>query len=104
MTNVSTTEPPLSAPNTRRRRLQYTLRTLIIVLTVAAAGMSLWATIFRKARRQRQIVGAILREGGVVTYDSESEASDGSWAEQQRSPITSFARRICGEIVTLESN
>ena len=50
----------------RRRWFQYSLRTLLIVMTVCAALFAWWS---HKARQQREAVAAIKAAGGEVQYD-----------------------------------
>ena len=59
-------------PKPRRRRwLQYTLRSLFMVMTLACVGMSWLGIKMRAARRQREAVTAIQKLGGWVRYDYE---------------------------------
>ena len=51
-----------------RRLVQYRLRTLLIVMTILAAGLGWWS---HKARQQRVAVEVIRSAGGLIIYDFE---------------------------------
>lgn len=53
----------------KRCWLQFSLRTLLLVVLLASAGMSWMVVKVQQARRQRQAVEAIRALGGFVTYD-----------------------------------
>ena len=58
----------LVARSAFRRRFQYSLRTLLLVMTLACIGMSLVGTRLQKAWRQKQVVNEIKKLGGLVEY------------------------------------
>jgi hypothetical protein len=58
-----------AAPKSKRCWFQYSLRTLLIVVTLCAVSCSWLAVKLRQARRQRETVAAIEKLGGSVRYD-----------------------------------
>lgn len=58
-------------PRRRRRWLQYSLRTLLVLSALFAVGMSWIAVKLTQARKQRETVEAIKKLGGIVLYDHE---------------------------------
>ncbi len=52
-----------------RRRFQYSLRTLLVVVTLFAIPCSWLAVKIRQAKRQQEAVAAIQKLGGSVIYD-----------------------------------
>lgn len=58
-----------AAPKSKRRWFQYSLWTLLIVITLCAVSCSWLALKLRQARRQRETVAAIEKLGGNVRYD-----------------------------------
>jgi hypothetical protein len=52
----------------RRRWLRFSLRTLLLVVTLVAVALSVWVN---QAERQRRAVAAIRAAGGWVKYDYE---------------------------------
>jgi internalin A len=69
-TDHPTVDQPAPAKS-HRRWYQYSLRTLLIVVTLFALACSWFAVNLGQARRQREAVEAIVRLGGGVTYDYE---------------------------------
>jgi internalin A len=65
------------AAQPKRRWYQYSLRSLLIFVTLCAFACSWFAVKMRQARRQREAVAAIRIAGGKVIYDYEDpEASN----------------------------
>jgi hypothetical protein len=58
----------------RPRWCQFSLRTLLIIVTLSAFACSWLAVHLRRTERQRRAVAAIVELGGTVTYDSVSAA------------------------------
>ncbi|MGO8747380.1 MAG: leucine-rich repeat domain-containing protein [Thermoguttaceae bacterium] len=52
-----------------RRKFQYSLRTLMLVMFMACIGMSWVSVRIQRARQQKEAVEAILEMGGRVWYD-----------------------------------
>ena len=69
---------PESPSRPRRRRwFQYSLRTLLLVVTVAAVLLGIWTG---RARRQKEAVEAIRELGGYVGYSSaDGDAPGPDW-------------------------
>ncbi|MGA2063212.1 MAG: hypothetical protein ABSG67_22300 [Thermoguttaceae bacterium] len=59
-----------------RRWFQYSLRTLMILVTLFALACSWFAVKLGQARRQREAVEGIRKLGGSVTYDYECDSSN----------------------------
>ena len=57
----------------RRRWLQVSLRTLLILVTLLSIGLG-W--FVHRGERQRRAVAAILEMGGSITYDSPAAAAE----------------------------
>jgi hypothetical protein len=66
---------PLSPVKSRRRWLQYSLRTLLVVTTLCAVACSWLGVKLQQARRQREAVEVIVKLGGSVAYDWEYDAN-----------------------------
>src|SRR5687767_3006090 len=62
-----------------RRWLRFSLRTLLVLLTVACVTLGLWV---QRAERQRRAVAAIREMGGSVTYDFQ----EAQWRSLTRTP------------------
>jgi hypothetical protein len=56
----------------RRRWLQYSLRWLLVIVTLSCVGLGL---LVNRAERQRRAVAAIRESGGLVGYDFEEPSS-----------------------------
>ncbi len=72
-------------PKPKRRWLQFSLRTLMIVVTVFCI---LLGTVVKRARDQRQAVEAIREAGGLIVYDYERD--------QRGPPGPEWLRRLAG--------
>lgn len=55
-------------PKRRRRWLRYSLRTLLVVITISCIALGYWA---HRAGRQKAVVKWVKKNGGYVTYDFE---------------------------------
>jgi hypothetical protein len=58
-----------------RRKFQYSLRLLCLVMLLACIGMSWVSVKMQRARRQKEVVEEIKELGGSVTYDYEVDAA-----------------------------
>jgi hypothetical protein len=65
------TGTPTAAPKHKLRWYQYSLRTLLIVVTLFAFACSWLAVKIKQASRQKEAVDALLKLGGSVQYDYE---------------------------------
>lgn len=63
-------------PERRRRRLQFSLRSLFVFMLLVGIGMSWLAVRMERARKQREAVGAIRQAGGYVCYDYQIQRAD----------------------------
>jgi Leucine-rich repeat (LRR) protein len=68
--SISTTDQS-ATPKHRRRWYQYSLRTLMIVVTLFAVACSWFAVKMGQARRQREAAEAIRKHGGEIYYDND---------------------------------
>ena len=69
-------EPALSTPEhsdtpqPKRRRFQYSLRTLLLFMLLVSIGLSWFTVKMQQASRQREAVEAIRELSGWVGYDT----------------------------------
>jgi hypothetical protein len=63
-------------PKTKLRWYQYSLRTLLIIVTLFAFACSWFAVKMQQAKKQYEAVETLLKRGGIVGYDYEMN-SDG---------------------------
>ncbi len=80
----------------QRRRFQYSLRTLFLVMFLACIGMSWVGVKMQQARRQREAVAAILRVGGFVWYDYQVDSS-GMGIQGAQPPGPKWLRSLLGD-------
>lgn len=67
-------QPTIVKPTKPKRRwFQYSLRTLLIVMTIIAVGLGWWS---HKARQQREAVAALEKAGGLAVYDFQERQLD----------------------------
>ena len=64
-------QPKIAEPKSkpRRRWYQFSLRTLLIAVTLAGCGFAWVGVKIREARQQQAVVALIERKGGFVRYD-----------------------------------
>ena len=67
---MTTTTP--TTPKPRRRWLQFSLRTLLVLMLVASLPMSWLAVELRRGRQQRAAVLAVQKMGGDVRYERDA--------------------------------
>lgn len=72
-------EQNMTTPRPERRRLQFSLRTLLIFVTLVCITMSWLGVKLARVMRQREAVAAIEARGGYVTYDYEVDALPAEW-------------------------
>ena len=63
---------PLPKTNPKRRWLQFSIRTVLLLVTLLCVGLSLWIA---PAERQRRAVTAIETLGGAVVFVTMEEAA-----------------------------
>jgi hypothetical protein len=91
---MTTNAPP--NPTTRRRWLQFSLRTLMVLVLLASVAMSWLAVKMQRAKRQREAANRIVKLGGSVTYDYEVDAS-GQRIPNTNAPGPTWLRRLLGQ-------
>jgi hypothetical protein len=86
------TTEPTTAPKPRRRWLQFSLRTVMVIVLMFGCGMGWFAYELQQAQRQRDAVEAIRNLEGLVAYDYQVSAS-----RLRRMPPPEWARRLVGD-------
>jgi Leucine-rich repeat (LRR) protein len=84
--------------NARKRRwFQFSLRTLLALVVVAAIGLGFLAVPMHRARAQREAVEALLQAGADVEYDYQRQTdAAGSWVYCAEPPGPEWLRKILG--------
>ncbi len=90
-----TTDPPVTS-KPKRRWHQYSLRTLLIFVTLFAIACSWFAVKMQQARKQREAVEAIEKLGGWVIYDNQFDDSDDIWKDRKPA-VSAWLRKILGD-------
>jgi len=81
-----------------RQRFRYTLRQLLIAITVIAVFVGFFSQSLWQARKQQQVVATVIRSGGSVTY--ESDDSGGGWFQTDSGIVLpSWLQSVLGEDV-----
>jgi hypothetical protein len=96
---VTTTDPlslPLPAGKHRRRWFQYSLRALLVVVTLCALACSWLGVKLQQAWRQRAAVAVVQELGGRVLYDWLYEAK-GNMLRKAQPPGSPWLRRLLGD-------
>jgi len=88
--------PNAAQPKSRRSWYQYTLRTLLIVVTAAGCGLGWLGWKVREARQQQAAVAAILKLGGRVSYDYQFDAA-GSFLSSGAPPGPEWLHALLGD-------
>jgi hypothetical protein len=65
-----------STPKRKLRWYQFSLRTLLIGVTLVACACSWLAVKMQQARRQKEAVEAIGKAGGAIRYENQLEAEE----------------------------
>lgn len=85
-------------PNPRRRCLQFSLRTLLIVVTLLAVACGWLGSKIEAKRRERATVSLIKRVGGSVCYDFQRTGVARSWQVLRAEPFgPAWLRSLLGE-------
>jgi hypothetical protein len=91
---VEIASPPIAEKNPPKRRwCQYSLRTLMVLVTLCAFACSWLAVKMQQARKQREAVETIQKLGGVVQYLHET----GTTTTRGRPPGPAWLRKILGD-------
>ena len=69
------TTEPTTTPKPRRRWLQFSLRTMLVLVLIFGAGLGWFAREVQKARAQREAAKAIEKLGGGVVWGRPSSSS-----------------------------
>jgi Leucine-rich repeat (LRR) protein len=78
----------MTAPKPKLRWFQYSLRTLLVFVTLCAIPCSWLAVKMRQAKRQRSVVQAVLAAGGIVMRRADDDATDFIDLDKMPSPPT----------------
>jgi Leucine-rich repeat (LRR) protein len=89
---MTTDQPSTSKPF--RRWFQYSLRTLLIVVTLFAFACSWFAVKLGQAKRQREAVEEFSKLGGTIAYDYQLDAST---KQNKEPPSPAWLRKILGD-------
>jgi hypothetical protein len=74
---------------------QFSLRTMLIFVTIASASFSWLGVKLRQAQRQSAAIAAIVAQGGVFHYDYEVD-SDGHYIHSPAGPRMGWLRKWTG--------
>ena len=85
--------PTAAARKMNLRWYQYSLRSLMIVVTLACIAMGWVATKMKQARQQKAAVDAILKVAGGITYDYQKDAFDTT----SKPPGPAWLRKVLGD-------
>ena len=83
-------------PKSKRRWYQYSLRTLMICVTLFAVACSWFAVKMQQAKKQREAVEKLLKSGGTVLYDYECDKSGHINSKFGNPPGPEWLRKILG--------
>ena len=86
----------MTDPTPKRRWFQFSLRTLLVVVTLFCVGMSWFAVRMQKARKQRDTVVAIEKSGGWVRYDCDYDGA-GQLIQNAAPPYPAWVCKYLGE-------
>jgi hypothetical protein len=93
--NISTDQP--TSPKSKRRWYQYSLRTLMILVTLFAVACSWFAVKLGQAKRQREAVEALIKLGAFVGYDSELNSDGFMLIRGVKTPGPEWLRKVLGD-------
>jgi len=87
-TVMSTEQCQPESPPLKPRFFRYSLRTLLIVVTVLCISFAWLGVQIKRVREHRQAVVQIEKLGGIVTYD---------WDPPGQRPVKTWARKLFGD-------
>src|SRR5437879_1931976 len=76
---MSVAEPQPAAPPPTRRWLRFSLRTLLVFVTLAAVGCSWLAVKLRQSEREAAAAAAIVKSGGAVEWNDDEHPYGPAW-------------------------
>jgi hypothetical protein len=91
-----TTDQP-TAIKTNRRWHQYSLRTLLIFVTLFALACSWFTVKMQQAKRQREVVESLIKSGSFVAYDYEMNSKVWIKLLNQKIPGPEWIRKMLGD-------
>jgi Leucine-rich repeat (LRR) protein len=84
-------------PKPKRRWYQYSLRTLMICVTLFALACSWFAVKMQQAKRQREAVEALIKMGGFVGYGYEMNSDGFMRIRGVKPPGPEWLQRLLGD-------
>jgi Leucine Rich repeat len=98
--SIPSEDQPISS-SPERPRFQYSLRTLMIIVTLFALPCSWFAVKLQQARKQREAVEVIMQAGGNVVYDYQEASYDqskrGFSATYSKPPSPAWLHKLLGD-------
>ena len=79
-----------------RWRFQFSILSLLLLVVVVAVPCSWLATEMKAARKQREVVGTIVRTGGAVAYDWQKDVASVP-QRSPRPPGPAWLRKLLGD-------
>jgi len=79
-----------------RRRFQFSIRSLLVLVIVVAVPFSWLAVEMKAAREQKEAVEAIMKVGGAVVYDWKLDAG-GFFLPNAQPPVPAWLRKLLGD-------
>lgn len=86
----------VSTTKSRLSRFRFSLRTLLIVVTIASAAFGWLGVKVREAERQKEVVAVVQNLGGAVAYNYQID-SVGNWDPNAIAPVPAWLRNFFGE-------
>lgn len=93
---VQTEPPKADPPKRKRRRFQFSLRSLMIFTLICAVGSAWVARRIEQKRREREAADAIVELGGQVAYDYQVNPT-GGFVASAKPPGPDWLRTLFGE-------
>jgi Leucine-rich repeat (LRR) protein len=80
----------------KRRPFRFSLRTLLVLVTIASVGLGWLGLKVRQAQREREVVEAIKKLNGIAWYDYQFD-SDDSLTDSPTPPGPAWLRKLVGD-------